>query len=326
MRESLSKRPKTQAKVKVVATATKLKARAAKPAKASSSAKTSRTAKPVAKPSKSKTTKPEKKAASSKTTTKLVTKKVVAAKVKPAKSSKPQAKSKPRSAEVKAKPVTPAKTMAKTTQPEKAASAKVTRKTATGKSKLPASLTRVVIPPPPAPEPVRRSVHTGALRNLEHAVRVFNRRQYAEAKPLFESLATKYPQEVEIIARAQTYIQICTQKLAHAANAPRNADELYDRGVFALNIGDFTQARSFFEKALRLKPDEPHLLYSLAATHAQTGAYEQALDYLRRTIQIQPRYRTQALNDSDFSELRENKQFLDLLGLTSPFERLEARR
>jgi tetratricopeptide (TPR) repeat protein len=181
-------------------------------------------------------------------------------------------------------------------------------------------------PPPLPPEPPRRQVPSAVLRAFEQAVKVFNRRQYAEAKAMFENLQPRFPNEVEIISRSQTYIQVCDQKLAHTPSVPRNADELYDRGVFALNIGDFTQARTFFEKALHLRPDEPHLLYSLAATHAQTGSHDQAIDYLRRSIQIQPRFRAQALNDSDFSDLRENKQFLELLGLTSPFERLDSRR
>jgi tetratricopeptide (TPR) repeat protein len=174
--------------------------------------------------------------------------------------------------------------------------------------------------------PIRHHASASALRAFEQAVKVFNRRQMAEAKTMFENIQARFPAEVEIIARSQTYIQVCHQKLGHSQALPGNAEELYDRGVFALNIGDFTQARSFFEKALRLRPDEPYLLYSLAATHAQTGSLEQALDYLKRSIQIQPRFRSQALNDADFSELRDNKKFLELLGLTSPFDRLESRR
>ena len=145
---------------------------------------------------------------------------------------------------------------------------------------------------------------------------------------MFENVLVKFPGDVEIVARAQMYIQVCKQKLEQEAKtaAPRNADELYDHGVFALNIGDFTQARVFFEKALRLHPDEPHLLYSLAATHAQTGSHEEALTYLKRSIQIQPRFRSQAYNDTDFSGLRDNKQFLELVGLTSPFDLLESKR
>jgi tetratricopeptide (TPR) repeat protein len=177
----------------------------------------------------------------------------------------------------------------------------------------------------PKPEPPRRTVATAALRAFEAAVKVFNRRQFEEAKAHFEHLQERFPLEVEIIHRAQMYVQVCTQKMAQApVPVVRNAsaDELYDRGVYALNLGDFDQARSFFEKALRLNPNEPHFLYSLAVTYAKTGAQEEALDYLRRSIQMQPRFRSQAFDDMDFSGLRENRQFQELLGLTSPFDLL----
>lgn len=179
---------------------------------------------------------------------------------------------------------------------------------------------------PAPPEPPRRQTTPGVVRAFEHAVKVFNRRDFAEARSLFESLLSRYPGEVEVTARAQTYLQVCNQKLTHKQTSPRDADELYDRGVFALNTGDFLQARNFFEKALRLKPNEPHVLYSLAATHAQSGTHDLALDYLTRSIQMQPRFRTQALNDSDFSGLREDKRFIELIGLSSPFDLLDSRR
>jgi len=186
----------------------------------------------------------------------------------------------------------------------------------------------IVSKAPTPPDAPRRQVTSGALRAFEQAVKVFNRRQFEDAKGMFESVQLKYLGDLEIVARAQMYIQVCKQKLEQETKSatPRNAEELYDHGVFALNIGDFTQARSFFEKALRLHPDAPHLLYSLAATHAQTGAHEEALNYLKRSIQVQPRFRTQAYNDADFSGLRDNRQFLELVGLTSPFDLLESKR
>jgi tetratricopeptide (TPR) repeat protein len=196
------------------------------------------------------------------------------------------------------------------------------------KAKTLRRLPMIVSKAPPPPEPPRRQVTSGALRAFEQAVKVFNRRHFEDAKAMFESVQLKYPGDLEIVARAQMYIQVCKQKVEQETKsaAPRNAEELYDHGVFALNIGDFTQARSFFEKALRLHPDAPHLLYSLAATHAQTGAHEEALNYLKRSIQIQPRFRAQAYNDADFSGLRDNRQFLELIGLTSPFDLLESKR
>jgi tetratricopeptide (TPR) repeat protein len=196
------------------------------------------------------------------------------------------------------------------------------------KAKSLRGLTMIVAHAPTPPEPPRRQVTSGALRAFEQAVKVFNRRHFDDAKTMFESVLLKFPGDLEVVARTQMYIQVCKQKLEQESrsSAPHNADELYDHGVFALNIGDFTQACVFFEKALRLRPDEPHLLYSLAATHAQTGAHEEALVYLKRSIQIQPRFRAQAYNDADFSGLRDNRQFLELVGLTSPFDLLESKR
>jgi len=347
MRETLSKRPTVIAKT------------TAKPAKTTVSAKAKLRSTPTPKLTSLKpSTRKVAKAKNVGTKTASVTKQANATKpaktMKPAKTAKVAATKKPvvKTTKTPVKKATPAKSVAKRADstlkakgakvkeikakkvkaPNRAVtSAKPARKSvtpirpgkATSKPKRRLTLPIPVVPPP---EPPRRQLTSGALRAFEHAVRVFNRRHFEEAKSLFEGLQPKFPTEVEILARAQMYIQVCSQKLAQAQSAPRNADELYDHGVYALNIGDFTQAKTFFEKALRLKPNEAHLLYSLAATHAQTGAMDQALDYLRRTIQIQPRYRFQALNDSDFSGLRENKQFLELIGLASPFDLLQSRR
>jgi tetratricopeptide (TPR) repeat protein len=343
MREALSRsqRTKSKGKIRVAAKATSSKSVSRNRTKSSSSSRRKPAKKRLVKKlikAKSKTAKPVKKAARVKKATAKVVKAAAKKKVKRV------VKSKKLTSRKKAKALSYSKSYSKSnSKPKARAIPKVKRATrlhraskvrstgatgATGATKVrtkgKGKVSMVVrgtklpklpsLPPLPPPEPPRRQVPSAVLRAFEQAVKVFNRRQYAEAKAMFENLQPRFPNEVEIIARAQTYIQVCNQKLAHTPSVPRNADELYDRGVFALNIGDFTQARTFFEKALRLRPDEPHLLYSLAATHAQTGSHDQAIDYLRRSIQIQPRFRSQALNDSDFSGLRDNKQLLELLG------------
>lgn len=310
MRESLSKRTRSQSTAKTAV-------------RSSSRAKSSST--PKRKPDSSRRAAPASLKRAKPLTAKA--KKPVPAKKTAKKIAKPSAKkpiklkAKPK-IKLKAKPNPKVKLKRTTSQPR----GKKAPPTKSQARKKTLSKRVVIPPPPPLPEPPRRQVASAAVRAFEHAVKVFNRRQFAEAKPLFEGLQDRYPEEVEINARAQTYIHVCEQKLARPPSSPRDADELYDRGVVALNIGDFTQARTFFEKALRLRPDAPHVLYSLAATHAQAGAPDQALDYLTRSIQMHPHFRTQAMNDTDFSGLREDKRFLELLGITSPFDLLESRR
>ncbi|MFZ4794082.1 MAG: TPR end-of-group domain-containing protein [Blastocatellia bacterium] len=183
-----------------------------------------------------------------------------------------------------------------------------------------------VQPPVVTVESHRRQPSAVALKVFEQAVKVFNRRQFLEAKTLFENLIARYPQEVEILARVSTYVHVCNQRLAQSENRPQSADELYDRGVFALNTGNFAVARDFFEKALRARPNEAHLLYSLAVTVLRLGSIDEALGYLKRSFDLQPRFRAQALNDSDFADLREDRKFLNLLGMTSPFDRFDSKR
>lgn len=345
MRETLSKRQKSKAKSKVATTRARPKSASKKrkelkrkpvasgraTASVSKQSKTASTkvAKPVKKSAAvRKAVKKTVKSPSRKVTTKTTLK---AAKPKTKATARKQVKAKAPSRRNTA----PAKVKVRARAISKSGSSVKNRnltKTSTiasrSKSKNKVRIQIVVSAPPPPPEPPRRQVSSGALRAFDQAVKVFNRRRFDDAQTMFENLLEKFPGDFEIVARSQMYIQVCKQKLAgdHRPTNPRNADELYDRGVFALNIGDFTQACAFFEKALRLRPDEPHLLYSLAATHAQTGAHEQALDYLKRSIQMQPRFRSQAYNDSDFSGLRDNKQFLELIGLASPFDLLDLRR
>lgn len=346
MRETLSARsrttskpmPKAQVRTKVTSNRAQAKVHPASKSKSVSPSKPKASSTAKSKTAALKPVKSAKKAVAPKKTvakkdaaklSKSVLKKNVAAKkvtkqmATTSKAAVKQAKVAPKTAKVKAK------APLKTAVIAKPVARKSLTKPSTGKlpAKQPAkAVVPIRVVPPPPPEPPRKLNPTGAMRAFEHAVRVFNRRMFEDAKTMFEHLLEKFPREVEIAARTQMYLQVCNQKLAHTPSIPRNADDLYDQGVYALNLGDFSQAKTFFEKALRMKPDEPHLLYSLAATHAQTGSHDQALDYLKRTIQLQPRYRTQALNDSDFTELRENKQFLELLGLASPFDLLQSRR
>lgn len=236
---------------------------------------------------------------------------------------------------------TPAKTPV-AVAPAKTKSAKPIPKVAAKKTPLNASIKSIVAPkievklrtstksvakPVAAPVTIpRRQIAGQALRAFEQAVKVFNLRQFSEAKAMFEELQQRYHQEVEIIARSQTYIQVCKVKLAPNRVSPRDADEFYDRGVVALNVGNFAQARTFFEKSLKLRPDDSFTLYSLAATHAQSGTTDLALNYLEQAVQRQPRLRQRALNDNDFFAIKENRRFLELIGVSSPFDLLEARR
>jgi TolA-binding protein len=169
-----------------------------------------------------------------------------------------------------------------------------------------------VAPPPPKKPPAPGTL--AAVRAFEQALRLFNRHDYGSAKAAFEGLQNRFGEEAEVVARVRTYLAICEQRLGRAPAAPRNADALYDQGVFELNRGSIRESIELFEKALKVEPRADHVFYSLAAAHARLNDSAKALDALRRAIAIRPVHRPHARRDLDFVNLRSNDEFQSLTG------------
>ena len=85
-------------------------------------------------------------------------------------------------------------------------------------------------------------------------------------------------------------------------------------GVVQLNAGQLEQAAGHFERALVLDGHSDKAEYGLAAAHALRHDREKALLHLKRSIERNPENRIFAANDSDLESLRDDPEFLDLLG------------
>jgi len=208
-------------------------------------------------------------------------------------------------------------------KPLKAVAAKPVRK-AIAKEPARKKVTAARVPPPKqAPPPPKKPPTPGALaavKAFEQALKHFNRHEYSAAKPVFESLLTKFSDQSEIVARARTYLAICEQRLARTPAAPRSPDALYDQGVFELNKGGIQEAIGLFEKALKAQPRADHVHYSLAAAYARLNDSPKALDALRRAISIRSVHRSHARRDLDFASLHDNDEFQQLTGFGFDFD------
>jgi len=167
-------------------------------------------------------------------------------------------------------------------------------------------------PPPPKKPPSPGTL--AAVRAFEQALRLFNKHDFAAAKPAFQSLVSKFAEQLEILARVRTYLVICDQRLARTPSVPRNPDALYDQGVVEFNKGNTTGAIELFQKALKADPRADHVHYSLAAAHARLEDAPKALDSLRRAIGLRPIHRSHARRDLDLASLRGNEDFQQLTG------------
>jgi len=168
-----------------------------------------------------------------------------------------------------------------------------------------------VTPPPPPRQPTLDEA--AALRAFERAHKEFVRGRFAEARMLFRALIEQHSGVAEVTARARTYLAIAEARMRSESAMPRNAEELYDRGVIELNRGDFVAAQEMFERALKRDSEAAHIYYGLAATRARLGALEPALQSLGRALEIQPNLRVRAQHDPDLAPLRNEPEYERLI-------------
>lgn len=196
-----------------------------------------------------------------------------------------------------------------------ATSGTATKKGAARPVLKPTAASRPHVPAPPRQPTLDEAA---ALRAFERAHKEFVRGRFAEARTLFRTLIEQHSGVAEVTARARTYLAIAEARMRSESAMPRNAEELYDRGVIELNRGDFVAAQEMFERALKRDPEAAHIYYGLAATRARLGAVEPALQSLGRALEIQPYLRVRAQHDPDLAPLRNEPEYERLIFASRP--------
>jgi tetratricopeptide (TPR) repeat protein len=219
------------------------------------------------------------------------------------KASAPNRKTAKPSSKTSAKPS--ARATAKKQPPKRVSSAPANKVAA-----KPHATKKVAAPPRPTHTPRQPTQdEAAALRAFERAHKEFARGRFAEARMLFRALIEQHAGVAEVTARSRTYLAIAEARLRSESSLPRNAEELYDRGVIELNRGEYVAAQEMFERALRREPDAAHIHYGLAATRSRLGSIDLALQALARALQLQPNLRLRAQHDQDLLSLRNDPEY-----------------
>jgi len=240
---------------------------------------------------------------------------------RPASTAKTKAVTRPAAANSKPQPAAKSKTAIKT--PTKTAvktQARPADKSAKKQPARPATGKPAARPSAPSAAPPRQPTldEAAALRAFERAHREFVRGRFSEARTLFRALIEQHSGVAEVTARSRTYLAIAETRMRSESAMPRNAEELYDRGVIELNRGDFVAAQEMFERALKRDAAAAHIHYGLAATRARLGALEAALQSLGRALELQPNLRVRAQHDPDLVPLRNEPEYENLIFASRP--------
>ena len=161
----------------------------------------------------------------------------------------------------------------------------------------------------------RLSTFSAALKLYETGFKMMQSEKFDKAKSAFDDLISQFPEETELLDRANVLIQACDNRIQVAKRSPRlhGADEFYEVGIAELNGQDIDKALEHLHQALKLSPKGDHIHYALAAGSALNGDREAALEFLGKAIQYRNENRFLADNDDDFESLSQDSDFIELI-------------
>jgi tetratricopeptide (TPR) repeat protein len=149
------------------------------------------------------------------------------------------------------------------------------------------------------------------IKNFETGVRAFQKQNYDRAAEIFARLVDSDARDVA--ERAQVHLRLCRQRTGRPAPAPKSADEYYALGVACLNGRDLQHAVEHLSKADKLKPNQDHIRYALAVSHALEGNVDAAFAHLEAAFALRPENRIHARRDEDFQGLVADPRFRRLI-------------
>jgi tetratricopeptide (TPR) repeat protein len=169
------------------------------------------------------------------------------------------------------------------------------------------------------PEPARPPAAVAAqppssqkqLGAFEAAMKLFHARKLKEAREHFLR-AVEGPGR-DVAQRARLHVAMCDRRLQQATVHLGSAEDYYNYGVALINARHVAEARTHLEKALQIAPGSDHIHYALALAQALAGDLASAHENLKRAIELEPRNRIIARQDTDFAPLANQPPFDALL-------------
>jgi tetratricopeptide (TPR) repeat protein len=179
----------------------------------------------------------------------------------------------------------------------------------------PATRPQVAEPPPsPAPPaPPKKPSFYEAIAIYESGVRGLQRHDYPAAAEAFREVLARYPEERELIERAQLYLRVCERETSLRPATPQTTAERVYAATMSLSAGDSDAALGHVERALAQEPNNHRAHYMMAVIRSTRAEGAKALEHLRRAIDLNPENRSLARQDADLERLRQSPAVRTLL-------------
>ncbi len=90
-------------------------------------------------------------------------------------------------------------------------------------------------------------------------------------------------------------------------------NQLGNLGNAYSDLGDPRKAIEYYEKALEINPEDAKVCYNKACADSLMNKKSEALTYLKRAVELNPKYKELAKSDKDFENLRDERDFKDIV-------------
>jgi tetratricopeptide (TPR) repeat protein len=168
------------------------------------------------------------------------------------------------------------------------------------------------------PAKITRSARGGdedpAFALYAEGLQAMDRKDWAQGIELLRQVI-EVSDLADLTARARQYLAAAEKRVAAAA-APAGDDDTdpYLHAVIEKNRGNYKTALDLSKKGGRDKKDE-RFAYLAASIHAIESRTEDAAQALSQAVELNAKNRIHAFHDTDFAELKKNRDYRHLFGL-----------
>lgn len=155
----------------------------------------------------------------------------------------------------------------------------------------------------------KKDEYQKALAAFGLAMKSFHKGVLDKAAVELKAFIEKFPEERELVDRAQIYIAIAQKRPRKESVHLKDFEDHYNYAVYRLNAGDREGALKLLEKALEFKKDEAKIHYLIADVLCLLGKADDCLEALKKAIQKDKFFAVLAQNEPDFEPLWEDKRF-----------------
>jgi len=161
-----------------------------------------------------------------------------------------------------------------------------------------------------AVQKIRSREYASAVHAYESGLKLMHAEEYERAIKAFRELISEHSDEPEIQERARVLMHASEKKVQEKARMVlRSPDDHYNMGIAELNRRQLDAAAQHLQHALKLAPKSEHILYAMAAVNALKGSKDDALAFLKQSIQYRSENRFMAARDTDFESLADDADF-----------------